>query len=423
MSHFSKAEVTLTNQADLSVLEEAFNDLVLQHDGLRLNVHTETNGLYINNSHLQQRAVVDKFVLEQGETVAKVKEHLLSRFDLSTSLMISMTYIQQAGQPDRLLLMAHHLVVDGISWRIILQDLQDACQARKEGRVPTFPKTASLKDWSAALADYTLTPEEEAYWQNQTVAAPIPMQTDNPDAAMAHQKSHTVALDAEDTSYLLQEAHAAYNTDVPVLLNTALALTLKEWTGADEFTVEHENHGRHLEEVNTSRTVGWFTAMYPVTLSLKGDDTGSHIKGIKEQLRQVPNHGLGYGVGRYLSDDPLPAHNPAIRFNYLGQLDVTSGNDLFSYENQELALDSAPENHMSTWLEWNSIVTDGQLTVTLIYNEQAHDAATADKLAAGFIEHLKALLRHLREEDDIHFTPSDFAGASLDEEDLDALFG
>jgi surfactin family lipopeptide synthetase A len=209
---------------------------------------------------------------------------------------------------------------------------------------------------------------------------------------------------------------------VPALLNTALAITLHEWTGREEFLVEHENHGRHLEDLDTNRSVGWFTAMYPVRLTLRSSDIGGRIKGIKEQLMKVPKHGLGYGVGRYLKKDTSFAAEPKLRFNYLGQLDAEASNELFRFDSQALALDTDPRNNMTTMLEWNSVVTGDRLMLTLLYNENAHSEATANQLADTFMENLKAVLDHIRGEDDIHFTPSDFSHASLDEEDLDALF-
>lgn len=235
----------------------------------------------------------------------------------------------------------------------------------------------------------------------------------------------TGALDREKTGFLLKGAHQAYWTDVAILLNTALALTLKEWSGGSHFVIEQENHGRHLDSVDTSRTIGWFTAMYPVSLALKEERPGDQIKAVKEQLRRVPNHGIGYGIGRYTtpSGEAAASDLTEVRLNYLGQFDQELDNDLFAYSPNPHGSDSHPGNPMTAKLELNAMVLGGVLRLEINYNRKAHRASTIAWLAEALFRNLSGILEHIRHEDSVHVTPSDFATEGLNDEDMMVLFG
>ena len=230
-------------------------------------------------------------------------------------------------------------------------------------------------------------------------------------------------LSKEMTGFLLRDAHQAYKTDVLVLLNTALALSLKEWTGQDKFIIEQENHGRHLEGINTSRTLGWFTAMYPIHLELKDDTTSNQIKAIKKQIRKVPNNGMSYSAYKY-SRNPGKQKNviTPVRFNYLGQFGGELDNDLFSYTNLSAGREIATENNMTARIEFNLMVVKDQLNIDISYNKIAWKRSTVEWLKNLFLERLEQVLNHIREEEHQHFTPSDFEAVDLDDEELNALF-
>jgi surfactin family lipopeptide synthetase A len=201
-------------------------------------------------------------------------------------------------------------------------------------------------------------------------------------------------------------------------------LTLKEWTASESVVVEFENHGRHLEDPDVSRTLGWFTAMYPVELRLTGETAkiGRDIKAIKEQIRAVPDLGIGYGVSKYFVKQDQGKKISGMRFNYLGQFDKELNNELFSYRNVSTGFDSDPENELSAILELNAMVTGGHLNLELIYHKKAHTDATVSWLMNLFLQHLDLILEHVEAEEEIHFTSSDFDAVDLDDEELDALF-
>lgn len=390
----------LNKRVNKDLLQQAFQKLIEHHDGLRLNYDADRKMLFYNNEHLKT-----PFIIE---------EQINKRFDITNNLLIRAAVIN-----DMLLITAHHLVIDGVSWRILLEDLHSIYNGLE---LPA--KTATLIDWEEKLAAYAASDLlNEAYWNDQEdIAFTLPVDETTSDWKVKHMQSIFHTLNEDATEFLLKEAHKTYKTDVPILLNTALALTLRQWTGQNTFVVEQENYGRHLDNIDTSRTVGWFTAMYPVKLELQNGSPGNQIKAIKELIRKLPEQGLGYGISKYYRKPHWGKQQLSeIRFNYLGQFEKELNNDLFTYTGASTGSDVDPENAMTTKLELISMVIDGRLTMEARYNGKAHKESTIRWFMDAFFNNLGLICEHIKNEDELHFTPSDFS-VELDQEELDALF-
>ena len=168
--------------------------------------------------------------------------------------------------------------------------------------------------------------KEKNYWQqiNDLSWTALPKDKKAEEMKLAHTRSTAFELDEEETERLLKQVHQAYHTDIQDILLTALGLSVGDWTKQDSVIVNMEGHGREdlKGQVNVSRTVGWFTAQFPIVLDLKGSiDTGSHIKRIKEHVRRIPNKGIGFDLLRFMSPEELRlnlAPKPEIGFNYFG---------------------------------------------------------------------------------------------------------
>ncbi|MBV9790246.1 MAG: non-ribosomal peptide synthetase, partial [Chloroflexi bacterium] len=228
----------------------------------------------------------------------------------------------------------------------------------------------------------------------------------------------------------LHEVAEAYQTQITEVLLTALAQTINEWTGGTALRVDLEGHGREdlFEDVDLSRTVGWFTSLYPVLLTVdSAADPGAAIKAIKEQVRQVPQRGVGYGLLRYLNNAeetaPLRAMPAAeVIFNYLGQLDrgaPTAGLLKPARGSSGLAQSAdSPRGHL---LEITGSVYEGVLQFSWVYSQAIHQRATIERVADDFMATLQDLIAHCLAPDAGGFTPSDFPLAQLDQNTLDKL--
>ncbi len=344
-------------------------------------------------------------------------------------------------QPQRLLIIIHHLAVDGVSWRILLEDLQSAYRQLERGEAIQLPaKSTSFKRWAELLAqeapNLAATGQAElAYWQAEPPFAPPSLPLDTPEGRPANTEASAravlVSLNPEETRALLQDVPAAYHTQINDVLLTALGQTLAAWTGVPITLLNLEGHGREeiLAEVDLSRTVGWFTTIFPVYLDLReATQPGAALKSVKEQLRRIPSRGIGYGMLRYLSQNPalttlLRARPQAkISFNYLGQFDqVLDESALFSLAGESSGPEHSLQGLRRHILEVEGAIIAGQLQLTWIYSEKLHRRATIERLAQDFMAALRALMSHCLSPEAGGYTPSDFPEADLSQAELDDL--
>src|SRR5215203_1298193 len=354
-------------------------------------------------------------------------EQLQGGLDLAAGPLFTAAAFRLGEDGDRLLLTAHHLVIDGVSWRVLLEDLA----------APELPaKTTSWKRWTELLAAHAGSPElagELPYWLGLPVSLP-PLPADLAAEAGSPPAMATVAVElgAGETRALLKQAPEVYRTQVNDLLLAALARAFAAWTGEGTLLVELEGHGREevFPGVDLSRTVGWFTTLFPVALALppRGGPREA-ILAVKERLRAVPNRGLGYDLLRHLAGPEtggrlaaLPA--PEVSFNYLGQFSSAVGEDgLFAFAPEAVRGSEGEAVAGRPPFAVDALVLDDRLRVSWTYDPRRHLPATVERLAQGFLAELSALVDHCLSPAAGGFTPSDFPLAGLGQEALDRLLG
>jgi non-ribosomal peptide synthase protein (TIGR01720 family) len=221
----------------------------------------------------------------------------------------------------------------------------------------------------------------------------------------------TAALDPADTRSLLQDVPGVYHTQINDVLLTALVETFADWTGRRNLLVALEGHGREdlFADVDVSRTVGWFTSLFPVLLDIgAATDVGEALKLVKEALRAVPSRGVGYGLLRYLGGaDALPTSEPEVSFNYLGQLDGGNTDLPFRVATEDVGASQDAGNARPHLIDVSAYVRDGRLQMQWAYSAAIHEPHTIDALAEGFVVHLRNLIAHC-EGNEGGFTISDF---------------
>jgi non-ribosomal peptide synthase protein (TIGR01720 family) len=259
---------------------------------------------------------------------------------------------------------------------------------------------------------------------------PLDGPADRRSALTAPARAVHVALSQEETRALLQEVPAAFRTQINDALLAALAITLRRWTGRDRWLVDVEGHGREdlVADLDLSRTVGWFTTIYPVLLDLDGaTDAGEAILAVKRHLRSIPRRGIGYGLlrfGRNPSVAQVLAAAPGseVGFNYLGQLDSVEGGgeSLFrlALEGTGPQVSAAARTHL---FEIAAAVVGSRLRLEWTYGEGMHESSTVEALAAGFLDALRSVIDHGRQPADAGVTLADFPSARLDPEEFGAL--
>ncbi len=427
--HFNQAfllEVPPTLNPDL--LQQALQQLLLHHDALRLRFN-QSEACWQQFNALPDETVpfsrIDlSTLLEEAlsQTIESTSSQLQASLNFNSGPLLQVALFHLGTQkPSRLLLVIHHLAVDGVSWRILLEDLQTAYQQLESGKpIQLPPKTTSFKHWAEKLTEYAQSPaakKELTYWSNISTPKITPLPVDCKGGANTQGSTRivNVYLNEKETRALLQEIHKAYHTQINDILLTALVQVLATWSGSNSVIINLEGHGREeiLPDVDLSRTVGWFTSIFPVLLELKAtENLGDTIKFIKAQLRAIPNRGIGYGVLRYLSGDAeitsqlssIPQSE--VSFNYLGQFDWGMQSDSFI----KLASESVGSGHSQLGqrnhlLEINGLVVENQLQLEWTYSENFHTHATIESLAQDFAANLRTLIAHCLSADAEGYTP------------------
>jgi amino acid adenylation domain-containing protein/non-ribosomal peptide synthase protein (TIGR01720 family) len=447
--HWNQAVLLEVKQRlDPVALEKIVQDLQKHHDALRSRFTKEEFGfraVIVSPDNVVPITYLDLSALPKDQQVAQVEAisvQLQASLNLTEGPLFRVALFDLGiNQPSRLLWIIHHLVVDGVSWRILIEDFQTAYQQICQDKALQLPaKTTSLQQWSNYLQEYAQLPElrsELEYWLTieQQPIKPIPVDFSYRNNSEASACTLTVSLTQEETQVLLQQVPAVYQTQINDVLLTALVQTFSQWTGETSLLIDLEGHGREelFFDVDLSRTVGWFTTIFPVYLSLENalDSPGKALKSIKEQLRAIPNRGIGYGVLRYLSDDReiserfsrLP--KAEVVFNYLGQFDqVLPTSSLLNFAQESSGSSHSLRNKRTHLLEVNGGISQGRLQMNWTYSNNLHRQSTVETLAQRFIEAMRSLIAHCQSADAGGFTPSDFADfqqSQWDQSDLDVI--
>ncbi|QNE17016.1 amino acid adenylation domain-containing protein [Kribbella qitaiheensis] len=414
--HFAQmVTVRLAAEVDHDALRTALAAVVTHHDALRMRFEHDPGG----GCRQHNTAVAPVEVLRPEHT----------GFDLAQGPLVAAVPVGDRA----LRLVVHHLVVDGVSWRILLDDLDRAYRQVVSGApVDLGPRTTSFKEWAERLTRHARSggfAGELGYWADVLAGHDAGLPTDRAGAnTVAATHSVTVRLDARETAALLHDVPGVYRTQVNDVLLAALGRALGRWAGRDRVLVDLEGHGREelFADVDLSRTVGWFTTLFPVELPVPDTDWGTALKAVKEQLRSVPNRGIGYGALRYLTEAGTTAHapDPAISFNYLGQFDAQATSDgPFEGVPGALELDASPDAPRPHLLDVVSRVAAGRLEVTWSYSEHRHHRATVERVAEDMCAALREIVAHCARPEAGGRTPSDFPLAKLDQATVDRIAG
>ncbi|MGE0127970.1 MAG: amino acid adenylation domain-containing protein [Blastocatellales bacterium] len=445
---------------DAALLEQAVGRLIAHHDALRLRFERDESGWRQTNADWtnagwDEKAPFTRFDLsavpeqERSAAIEARATELQESLNLSQGPLLRVALFDLGPQQSsRLLILIHHLAVDGVAWRILLEDLMTAYQQLSRGEKAQLPpKTTSFRDWAQKLAAYAQTAklkQEMDYWLAPARARLPRLPVDYPpvdylEAPEANTEASarvvSVSLTAEETQALLQEVPNAYRTQINDVLLTALAQSFSQWTESRTLLVDLEGHGREaiFDDVDLSRTVGWFTTIFPALLNLEAAQPGEALKSVKEQLRAIPNRGIGNGLLRYLSGDEniaaqlRQAPQAEVSFNYLGQFDqLLPEGAVFGPATESVGPVHSPRGSRRYPLEINAFISGARLQLEWTYSERIHRHETIEHLAQSYSTALRALIAHCLSTEAAQasgYTPSDFPLANLRQAKLDWLTG
>ncbi|AUX33971.1 uncharacterized protein SOCE836_061390 [Sorangium cellulosum] len=412
--HFNQA-MMWTAAASLSpeIVAQALEVVLRQHDALRLRFRRGETGW--SQRHAPEGELpltrVDLSSVGAHERAARVDaaaSALHAGLSLEAGPLARAAWLDLGADGARLLLVIHHLVVDGVSWRVLHEDLEEACRQVLSGEPPQLgAKTTSFRQWSERLGGWVAgggLSDQLAYWQAQCrrPVTELPVDREAPIGTLGESRTVDVQLSASETTALLRDVAATYRAEINDVLLSALAEALSAWCGVDTVCVELEGHGREqlVDDLDVSRTVGWFTSLFPVWLQVPAEGgTAALLQSIKEALRAVPLRGAGYGWLRHVQPDASARASLAVQapvvFNYLGQLDMAAeGRALLSPAPEPAGCALSPRGRLRHVLSINGGVSQGRLKLGLTYSPAVHDAPTIERLAEQLLSSLRRLIAH-----------------------------
>lgn len=414
--HWNQA-VLLEVSASLhpTLVEQTVQYLLQHHDGLRLRFMRQESGWRQINAETEQNSIFSHIDLaalpsdEQGAAIETAATQLQTSLNLSQGPLVRVALFHLgAHTPGHLLLVIHHLVVDGVSWRILLEDFQTVYgQLERNEQIHVLPKTTSVQQWAERLTVYAHSRElqqELDFWLALPSAGSACVSPDFPTGVNTEGSAQSVAVpfSPEETRILLQDVPADYQTQINDVLLMAVVQAFGNYTGRYALLIDLVGHGREplFEDIDLSRSVGWFTTVFPAFLALEPKQPPAEaLLTIKPQLRRIPGGGVGYFVLRHLSEPTERVSQLRTRpqaqvlFSYLGQFDqLVSEASLFRLAHESTGPGRSPKAYRSHPIEISGMVIGRQLQIDWRYSEQLHRRSTIEALARHFAASLRTII-------------------------------
>lgn len=425
-------------------LKKVTHALLAHHDVFRLRYSgkdtiQQTQELMPDRIPFYYENLAEMSPEDQRKAIEEKSAQFQTSFDLNEGVLLRVVYFDLGKEAQRILIIAHHLAMDGVSWRILLEDLQSAYQQAVQGaEIQLPPKTTSFKEWSEKLQEYANSEkatQELAYWSAISEKRLPVIKADYENGENLEEFGAGVAdsLSVQETKALLHDVPAVYNTEINDILLTALTRAFARWNGKRSLLINMEGHGREeiIENVDISRTVGWFTSLYPVYLNLENAASeADSIKTIKEQIRRIPSNGVGYGILRYLSADRdlrerlAGLDHAPITFNYLGQFDQALPKEsVFKPAKERKGPERDAQEERSSLIDITCAVTAGKLNISFTYSKQLFREENMKNFSSAFADEIRSLIKHCQTGEAGGVTASDFQLANLDNKKLDKVLG
>jgi amino acid adenylation domain-containing protein/non-ribosomal peptide synthase protein (TIGR01720 family) len=400
-NHFNQSFIfECAKRLDPALLDSAWHAVIRHHPLLCTRFYREPRGWSQTKGETPSGtfASIELGPHEGDHAIHEISSQLQRTMDIERGILVCGRLFDFADTaPQKLLIIIHHLVVDTVSWGILLDDLQLAYRQLENGLTPEFaPQTTPFFAWAHSLLQYGkgLAPAEKGYWRDRASRGCGRLHRDFDGINSASSGRVTTSLlEQEVTRSLLEDVPTAYGTHINDALLAALIDALGERLIDNRLTIALEAHGREdvVANADLTRTVGWFTTIYPVTLQ-RGAGILETLRNVRAELRSVPHHGIGYGLWKRGSDFPGVALEPCLSFNYLGQLDrQMSHAGLLKLSDQKAGNNRSAAGLRAHDIELNCAVVQNRLKIVWGYSANLYTEASVAQLATNYLESLRRL--------------------------------
>lgn len=429
--HYNQAVLLASDEPIIeSGLRECLNKLVEYHDSLRMVYHRQNDSWIQKSLNHNENYELQIHEKDEQESFLENCEKFQASMNLENGPLFKV--LLQKSDSDKLLIVAHHLVIDGVSWRILFEDLSTLYEQFLEGKELSLPlKTDNFGYWQNQnqkwLSEKRAKSESE-YWTSVLSDNITPVSEDFLEGTNLVKESNgwSFNLSKEATKSLLTECYAPYRTEINDLLLTALSRSFGEVFNVDKLVVKLEGHGRESlgDDLDIGRTIGWFTSEYPIVLNTgRNKEITNQLVAVKEYLHRIPNNGIGYGLMKQQS--MVVDAKPSVAFNYLGDfgssLKSDSGKEVFQFSGEEHGEVISGNRSRGTLIDVSGIIVNDELSLTLIYSESQFKEETIAKIGTSYKENLTKLVNELSSKNDALLTPVDLTYQDLTIEQVNKL--
>lgn len=427
--------IKLKESLSLDKFRRALEHVVEKHSVFRTRYTQEETGWRKteDNSPSCTFEVIDLGGDENPEFKSSRIQEAQSSLDIGNGPLMKVIYFKnQKEKKHELFFTIHHLFIDGVSWRILIEDLQTAYLDLLSGKnCSTAKEGFTVNEWGRFLKHYAGSGElekESSYWKRMAASDfHIPKDFNNSERnTEGSVKKKTVHFSEEDTQFLLTGVNRTLDAKIQEILIVSLFLTLRKWTGEENLKIDLEGHGREeLKEcIQLNRTVGWFTVLYPFLACLdRKDSLLQSLSGCVRQLRAIPNNGIGYGILKYLTDEKIEDRPSEISFNYLGQLMISGGEQLFEVSDSSVGQFRDQASKRAYLIDVEGAVVEGRLYMDWLYSSHVHKDETIEMLISDFVSNVKEIMALARRFEGKQLVPKEFPRVSLDESEWDQIAG
>ncbi|WP_428741063.1 amino acid adenylation domain-containing protein, partial [Tenacibaculum sp.] len=431
--HFNQSVLLFS---DKGIQEEGvrkvFDKIISHHDALRMTYSKTESGDWLQRNHgTELKYEFKQWNYNDLDSFQEKCEELQSSININEGPLLKLGLFK-GEQGDHLLIVIHHLVIDAVSWKVLMEDLELLFKQYTNGETLSLPqKTDSFIYWQKQLQLYSKSAsleKEHSHWAflNSRDIDKITLDNNKGSNLTKHMFVKSFTLNKELTHVLLTKCNQAYGTSVNDILLTSCMSAIKQIFEVQKIGVWMEGHGRENIEsdVDVSRTIGWFTSIFPVIFDLSENDKIQELISVKDTLRRVPNKGIGYGILKYL-DSKKYTLNPEVSFNYLGnsgsKTKLTQEESAFHIVDEYKGMESSLEMERENLLDIKTIITDECVNIDISYSREQFYDKTIERLLEQCKNNLVALVEELSKENEVHATPSDFTFKGLSMEELEQL--
>jgi len=408
--HFNHSELFYSNEGfNEEALRAVFLKLQAHHDALRMTYKLIDDKVIQKIQDLNHPCDFQTIDLRDSIRAKENLEFQMERLQASLNLEsgpLMKVALFKCNDGDRLLVILHHLIVDGISWRILLEDIILGYKQYLSTKSIALPlKTHSFKAWAENIQKYSISEsllEEIDYWKRieSTPVGMLPSDNKIEDLDNIHLMKDTsscgLTLSVSETNLLLTKATQTYQTNVHEMLLAVLAYSMKKWHGHQKTLITLEGHGRQdiIKNMDISRTVGWFTSTYPVILeSPDTKDTYAQIETIKQILKNIPCQGMGYSILKYINPEKYIQLNvkPCVSFNYLGQFNDNS-REIFHIDENSPGHSISKNAKIIHDIDINAVIEKQKLQLYVIFDNKRYQMATMENFIMNYEDHLQHII-------------------------------